>query len=324
MPEVAEGTALVGNDGPLESYFFEAKVTFPSRSDLPYVIIRNWFVSPGKTRWEISSSVLTDPPRVLGAASGDVAYYEPGTNTHFTSKRAYDASVASEPFPLMSNYQVGYTAQVLKIPPTTRPNRTEELLGRTLEVHGNETPASDGIWIDRALGFVVKLVQDEGLNTSFVAEITRLAYNVPIEDHTFDFVPPAGSREVAPSNSGSSGSSTTGTAPAGFFKPAYLPDGYRQRGSGSGSSGGVTSEYTISIKSDKTGDELEIRELFRAGGPLPQQLQGDMLPLPGGTGHVSKVGDRTTLVVLRGDVTIYLTSTSLSVEELGRVAESMR
>jgi len=327
MPDVAEGSAVIGNDGALESYFFEAKVTFPERPELPYVIIRSWYESPGKTRWEISSSVVRYPPRTLVAAGGDVFYYEVDTNTYFTSMDAYDDSIAEEPFPLVSSFQVGYTAGIFKIPSTTRPNRTEELLGRTLEVHGNEMPGSDGVWIDRALGFVVKIVQERDLNPSFVAEITRLAYNVPIDTRAFAFNAPPGALEVDPSSSKASTRSLTPDGfnpPPGFLAPSYLPSGYRPRGTGSGSAGGVTSEYRVTIKNEANGDVLELREHFRAGGPLPQQLQGDKIALKQGTGYISKSDGQTILAFSKGDILVYLQTSTLSVDELVRVAESMR
>jgi hypothetical protein len=264
------------------------------------------------------------PPRILVASGGTVSYYEPATNTHVTSKDAYDETLAGQPFPLMSNYQVGYAAEVGRIAPSTRPTRSEELLGRTLAVYGNESPGTDGLWVDHALSFIVKLERAKDLNAAFVAEITRLAYNVPIEDRVFSFVPPAGSREVDPEARSSGGASSSGPAPDGFLKPTYLPAGYRQRGSGSGTSGGVTSEYTLSIESDTTGDKLEIRELFRAGGPLPQQVQGEKVAMKQGVGYVSIEGGYTVLIFTRGDITSYLRSSQLGVDELIRIAESMQ
>jgi len=192
--------SVVGNEGPLSSYFFEALVTLDDRPDSP-LTIRGWFQKPGKTRWEISTPT-SEYPRTFLIVADEAWSYDPKSN-HYSYRRGLfepgiEPGMDSQPGAELTNYDVGFVPGYARTVLSGLWPKSEELiLGRTVTAHRAD---SSQVWFDAELGFVMRLhdktMLADGTWLPFDAEIVRLAYNVPLDSSVFEFTPPPGAIAV--------------------------------------------------------------------------------------------------------------------------------
>ena len=315
---------------PLGCHYLEARVTSPDApTGSPYGLIRGWYQAPDKTRWEISCAgheACDDfPARVLLVVGADFWFYEPETNTYSQGRESYLAM--QRPFPLLSNYQPG------PVSPGVFDERLqdglvkkkEELLG--IEVINYE----DALWIDEEHQFLLKQVGADAGGSRFVVEVTKVDYNPRLEASIFEFKPPSGAtnrdlmREPTPRPFPTPGPDATVTvfSSSDFPRPAYLPPGFSQRGSSSGSDSRTGLRYQeLRFSNLNSSETISVRQ-ERWSGPPPALPAG----IPVTVGAVDGVrwtsGGETALTFTRGDTVVTVRSATVPFEELLRVAGSL-
>jgi outer membrane lipoprotein-sorting protein len=193
---------------PLSSYYFEARIDFSSQAEgASHGIWRGWWKAPDRTRVEITCEgdpICSDHVRVLVAVGQDVWLYEPDTNTHF---HALDEAYASSgrPFLVPSNYLPGPVPETLfgtDDEPWSIDGR-EKILGKDVTIFNlgaaikrNEREiGSVRYWVDVAHQFALKQVIDREHEGTITIQVTKVDYDLPLDNSIFDFRPPPGSRE---------------------------------------------------------------------------------------------------------------------------------
>jgi hypothetical protein len=175
--------------------------------------------------------------------------------------------------------------------------------------------------------FILRQLIDDGSGNTVSIEVTKVEFDQVIPPDVFVFRPPPGSREVQASQSSSSsftGGQRTITVPAGFYAPAYLPDGYVTVSSGTSSSGGVTSGIERTLSPPGRAGRLVIEERFRAGGFAALGTpMGTPINVKDVQGYWRTEAGDIVLSWEMGDILLTLTGTGLGLDELLRVAESM-
>lgn len=197
------------------------------------------------------------------------------------------------------------------------------------QTRSSREPTTDG------LGPHVATVEPAGMS-EVRAEVTQLVLNQAIEAERFSFQMPPGAREVEGSTPQgavhSRGSTSTGSqqldVPDGFLRPAYLPNEYIVTGSGSGQSnvGTFRTENRLHLGGGREADTpyLVIQQNWRAGGLAESQRIGQPIDIAGSQGYYEASGDETRLTWARDEIIVVLRADALPLDELIRIAESMR
>ena len=353
---VALAVALGRDDAPagaddLSSYYFRAVIDVIQDGESEEDIldtVQGWYQAPNRWRWDFGDGQQQpDAGAVQISDGGSVVYYDRETNT-------YSQQTVAE-------YNEGRPAELMEGPPLIAasffvgwlPFGDRERFFAAFQdgviteadgglVAGRQTDAvtiarQDGsttVWVDREVPFVLKYeARASGGPQGLVrVEVTDLELNEAVEDAVFRFEPPALAREVQnPGRETISGSGTeavgssTVTAPEGFMTPAYVPQGYvvvTTEGTHSGALGGQ--QTLFSVRWEKGGDYFGMQQQFRAGGLSESQRQGSPVSFDGIEGYDQTTPEAARLVFASGDIVVTLEADALDLDELIRIAESMR
>ncbi len=343
---------LFSTSAPIESYYFQANIE--ADDDDVLSTVRAWYEKPDRWRFEFGDFTHTIPgDGSLQASDGEtVWFYEAGTNTYSQQQVAdYFGTMPPEfrdaPLFLPTSLLIGPL-------PTTDPGGFlssytatwtlkehadgGKIAGRPTDMYRYSIPGSGevSLWLDREYPLVLRLELNnpESPQSHLSIEIADLAVNQPIDAARFGFEPPVkrcrGSRRgwrprtsYGYGQSGPMGGQFD--APAGFYNPVYLPDGYTITGTEASTSSvrpEAIAEYIVHL--ENAGARLDIEQRYRAGGLDPSQQQGEPVAIGDTTGYQRTEGDDLLLVWSQGDTIITLRADQLRLEELVRVAESMQ
>ncbi|HEX6030861.1 MAG TPA: helix-turn-helix transcriptional regulator [Tepidiformaceae bacterium] len=204
--------------------------------------------------------------------------------------------------------------------------RKDRLLGRSVTVLQHDSDGPVEVWIDRSSLLVLKLVSDKAGESRIEATVTRLDYDVELDDSLFQFEPPPGvaKQEVDTSWFGPRGEAgLDDEPPQRFFKVELGPGGYRFFGARMGTThvGDVLS-YEILFLSENGGQLLVLQ---RKGEMADSSRTGEMVSVRGNTAWMSR-NDRgwTQVAWEEAGLTIVISADALSVEELLALAASIR
>jgi outer membrane lipoprotein-sorting protein len=334
--------------GRLASYFFRASIDVEGQDDDVLGAVLGWYQAPDRWHWDFGDPA-SEPDRgsVLVSDGENVLFYDRETNTYTRQTIAgYNAGRPAEltegPPLFVGSFFIGWLPYgdrertLAAFPDAAITEAEGELVaGRLTDVVKLTGPGGVmTLWIDRELPFVLKYEarSTAGPQHLIAVEIVDLALNEPIDEGVFRFEPPPGALEVQPGASGSSSGSGTDrlgsgavTPPAGFLAPAYVPDGYvvvRTEGSHSGVDGRQTS-FAVTWEGSG-GDSLEMVQRFRADGLSDTQRTGVPVTVAGVEGYDQSAGGTARLVWATGDIVVTLSAGALPMDELTRIAGSMR
>jgi hypothetical protein len=197
---------------------------------------------------------------------------------------------------------------------------------------GAGTETSGGVVrvaIDPERMFIMRWeVDGEGGGASYRVEVVALDYGASVESSRFVFDPPPGASEL-PADEGSCSSSSGPfggqqvSVPAGFLRPAYVPQGFEQTASASetGSEGCRITAASVLLERDG-GGYLLLRQRLRFELPDTVLAWGPV-SLDGRDGYHDFGGATRRLAWQQGEVAALLESDVLAIDELIRVANSM-
>jgi outer membrane lipoprotein-sorting protein len=356
---VAGGICLLSRDrgseeesNGLTSYEFEARVeveTDRNEADDVLDTVRGWYVAKDRWRWEFSNS---DPGRVeegsIQVSDGkSVWWYDRPTNTYYRQDlEEYRASLPPElgegPTLLFLSLPIGPVPPRLAAVFAGDPIGREEVAGRPAQIlqSTRADPGREGtttVWLDEEFPFILKFsaMDAAGINSA-TAEAVSLSFNDRLEGDLFRFEVPPGAKEVqAPpadpllstgvfsSTSSHIGPGTNFSVPAGFLRPGYVPAGFNARGTST--SGGQSATTFVSLRFETgAGGYLVLEQQIRAGGLAESHKQGRQVDVAGGTGYETNAGAERRLVWAHGDMVLKLLSDVLPLQELLRIAASVR
>jgi outer membrane lipoprotein-sorting protein len=337
----------------LTSYEFEARVEVEVDRDEAHDAldtIRGWSVVKDRWRWEFSAS---DPDRVeegsIEVSDGESVWsYNRPTNMYYRHDlEEYRASLPPElsegPTSLLLGLLIG------PIPPSVAeafaasdPIGREDVAGRPARIlqstHGDpERESKTTVWVDEEFPFVLKFTATNAARSgSATATVKSVSFNDRLDGDLFRFKEPPGAKEVeAPppdpffanvvssSTNVQTGPSRTLSVPPGFLRPGYVPAGFRPRETHtSGGQSGMTFGR-LGFESG-TGGYVTLEQQMRAGGLAESHKQGRRVDVAGGEGYETNAATERRLVWAQGDMVLRLLSDSLPLQELVRIAESVR
>jgi hypothetical protein len=193
------------------------------------------------------------------------------------------------------------------------------------------------VWVDQAYDFILRFEtpyapsspEDEDPGT-LEAEVRLVQFNVDIDDAVFAFEPPPGSRETPPDDGTTFGSGSSGSLgsnvppPEGFLAVTDVPEGYEATlHEQSGTAQGITS-YGVTYESPDRNALLRVEQTMRAGGLADSQRVGEPVEVGDTIGYLTADGPVLILTWPRDDLVIRMTAIGPKLDELLRVAESMR
>jgi outer membrane lipoprotein-sorting protein len=333
------------------TYYFEGRVQQPPTAGrlagAQVETVKAWYQAPDRLRLEVGyedARAGTQPS--LYVVEGDTLHnYEPSTNSYQTRPRPESmlkarghpgmplgplpAESLEEYFESLNTGTWGIVGE-------------ERLLGRRTQIIERDlrTVSEDSViryWIDPAYLFVMRYQSVEKSGTT-TWEITQFAYDKPVDKTLFEFEAPRGAREVRPSATptpapGGTSSITIGGAtislPAGYLKISYLPPGYAFRSvRQSSSSGSGPARSLIELRfedgSSPTPGHLIISQTI-GSGDVPGNLRtAETFSVNGFDVYVSRSSEGDVLAWKQGAVLVTLTANSIGVDELLRVAGSMK
>ena len=225
----------------------------------------------------------------------------------------------SVPFPLVSNIAIGPLVSYLD-PATALPAGQETVLG----VLGDVYKQGGVTWVlDSRREFVMKQEFDADQPMSNVKiEVTKVEFDRKLPASTWVFTPPSDARRPQPVSSTSQVPDWALTPiPSPFHTPGYVPRGFVSRsGANSANREGVKTDRSTWELGDKS---FEVSQVLRPSGPLSTPIG---TPVAAGEFNAVWVtrGDRIELAWNAGDLAITVSSSDLPLEELVRIAESLR
>jgi outer membrane lipoprotein-sorting protein len=322
------------------SYHFVASLDVQNSSgaeDRPFNRIEGWY-EPGRG---LRLDLDYDDPSLAGMGSklfsnsDGLVFYDGKTNTYTKSDRTEIADRYPDAGYGLSFFLGPLAAESIDdlfpsgTGATSQQTGSERAFGLDLDVIQvtGGTGGTSTFWIDPKRNFVVRYQSNEAPQT-IDAEMQSLEFGNDIDDGIFAFVPPPDAVEAQPSSS--SGGTSLGpfggpAVPtlAGFLAVKYLPAGYLALAGSTTGSTGRTSAYTVSLGVDKV-PTLFIEQQYRAGGALPvKSASAETVTVNGHDGYQTTVNGEKRLVWSDGDIVVTLRTTTLHVEELTRIAESM-
>jgi outer membrane lipoprotein-sorting protein len=313
--------------------------------------LRAWYAAPDKWRREFGSDdpQLADMTSVQVSNGETLSYLEGRANLYYEQAltdevRATSGSIGiAVPIGPVPGELVRHWRERSAEARSHSPGE-DRLLGRKVEVIALETTEGQqvSVWLDAEYGFVLHYEsaaapgRSEG-GQSVRAEITELRYNAKVDEERFVFEPPAGARRVDPPDvpgaTRATGSLSAGgrdvSVPPGFLTPGYIPEGYVVSGSGTSvMANNIITRVETRLKPaglrSGGGPFLSIQQQVRAGG-MPASLRAGASTRVGAfDAYQSEVAGVRRLVWYRDELVLTLTSDSLSLDELRRIAESMR
>jgi outer membrane lipoprotein-sorting protein len=337
----------------LKSYEFEARLeveTDRDEADDALDTIRGWSVAKDRWRWEFSSS---DPDRVeegsIQVSDGkSIWWYDRPTNMYYRHDlEEYRASLPPElaegPTLLLSGPLVGPVPPILtEALAASDPIGREEVASRSAKIlqaplgaPGSESRTT--LWLDEEFPFVLKFTATGAAGSGgATATVVSVSFNGRLEGDLFRFKAPAGAKEVeAPppdpifgnvvssSTNVQMGPSRTLSVPPGFLRPEYVPAGFRPRETHT--SGGLSGTTFVRLGFESgAGGHVTLEQQMRAGGLAESHKQGRHVAVDGGDGYETNAGTERRLVWAKGDMVLKLLSDNLPLQELVRIAESVR
>ena len=349
---VALAVALGRDDAPagaddLSSYYFRAVIEVEQEDDVLDSVL-GWYEAPDRWRWDFGDGQQQPDAGAVQMSDGEtVVYYDRETNTYFRQasadyNQARPAELTDGPPLITGSFFLGWLPYGDRErffgalgTGSSEDGDGGEIAGRQTDVvivtgqHGNTT-----FWVDRELPFVLKYeAEASGGSQSLIrAEVVDLVLNETVDDDVFRFHPPALAREVPPPGQGlvsSSGSGVLGgavTAPAGFLTPTYTPSAYNMVETAAEYSGalGGQQQTQYSVRWENAGNYLSMVQQFRAGGLSETQKQGSPVRFDGVDGYDQTTPAGPRLVFATGDIVVTLEANALDLNELIRIAESVR
>ena len=305
---------------PYRSYAFEARMTSPDATGT--TIIRGWYEAPSRTRWDIGPEgpEYDGRVRVLILTEKGSVIYEPSNNTYGEDAHASGAKLPPVPYPLVSNAAIGPMVSYLD-PAKALPLGKETLLGVQGDVY-----KQDGVrWVvDPKREFVMKQEFDAaGPMSNVKIEITWVEFDRGLPASTWAFTPPADAKRLQPGASAPPGPAQTRTPVVNpFLSPDYVPNGYgnpRTEQSASGRGDLLAERRTWELGAQS----FEIRQVVQAGRPPITPLGTPVSQDDFNAVWVTQ-GDVLVLAWNAGELVISVSSSNLPLEELVRIAESLR
>jgi hypothetical protein len=218
----------------------------------------------------------------------------------------------------------------------------EEVAGRPARIL--QAPLSDPsregrttLWLDEEFPFILKFTATGAAGSgSATATVVSVSFNDRLDADLFRFKAPPGAKEVeAPppdplfgnvvssSTNVQTGASRTLSVPPGFLRPGYVPAGFRPRETHtSGGQSGMTF-LRLGFESG-AGGYVTLEQQMRAGGLAESHKQGRQVDVAGGDGYETNAATERRLVWAEGDMVLRLLSDVLPLQELVRIAESVR
>jgi outer membrane lipoprotein-sorting protein len=202
-------------------------------------------------------------------------------------------------------------------------------------------------WMEPTSGFILKERLHYSDGSEYRAEVKKLTFNGRVDPSAFVFNPPKDAVEASTSGGGQSFSGTGWqpgqTVPSGFGVPTYVPSGLVFRQGQQETLNGKPSSFSVdygpaleplvirgtpvpnpsSLRSDET-PVIKLSEGVRKGGLDTSMKVGTPTPASFGQAYVLKNGDASLLLWSRGDVIYGLAGRGIALEELIKVAESIR
>jgi outer membrane lipoprotein-sorting protein len=310
--------------------------------------VQGWYDAPDRWRWDFGDATSDpDSGSQLISDGETVVHYDRETNTYSRQtipdyRGGLPAQLTEGPPVLPASIYIGWLPygdreEFLQAWKDTRLEIADggEIAGRDTDAVTLEHQAGTvTLWIDRELPFVLKYEARStgGSQQLIAAELVELALNEPVDAAVFRFEPPSGALEVPAGRGGSSSGSGTEhlgggiIAPEGFLTPAYLPAGYvvvRTEGASAAGLGGRETRFSVRLE-DTGGSYLLIEQQFRAGGLSETQKQGRRVSLDSETAYDQSTPDVARLTLAMADIVVTLESDALGLDELLRVAGSLR
>jgi outer membrane lipoprotein-sorting protein len=336
----------------LRSYYFRATIEVEQRDaglgDHVLDTLEGWYDGTGRWRWSFGDSERAEAGGVQDADGETFVYYDRETNVYYRQPlEAFNEGRSPEltegPPLIAGSFLIGWI-------PYGDPERFFEGFQDAMredspggEVAGRPSHvvtltrqgATLTFWIDRHLPFVLKYEArdpDPSSPQSLVrVEIVELELNQDVPDEVFVFQPPDGALEVEPPGRSIAGSSSSGSAgggvpasPEGFLTPRYVPAGYEMTTSGTSYAGIANRATRYDLRLEGGDAYLNITQQFRAGGMAASQKTGEPVSVSGAPAYLQSAAGELRLVWASGDIVLTLASNALDLDELLRVAESMR
>ncbi len=229
----------------------------------------------------------------------------------------------------------------------TAPSRGDD--GEAVEPVGTATPRPGGsaagtatpsspehtaggvgrIWVDTNLMFVMRHEIDGGEgHQSALFEVTTLDHGIAIDGDLLRFEPPPGARKVESMTAAECGGSSGPlggpgfSAPAGFLRPSYAPEGFLGGSAGAQSGPGCELVGAWSLLSATGGAGYALLQQ-RVRVDVPDALRaGEPVDVSGQDGYHHAEGGVERLAWREGELVAMLESDTLPFEELRRIAES--
>jgi outer membrane lipoprotein-sorting protein len=324
--------------------------------------IRGWSVAKDRWRWEFSTSDPTrvEEGSIQVSDGKSVWSYDRPTNLYYQQRlEEYQGSQPPElgegPTSLFLSLMIGpVPPNVAEAFAVSDPIGREEVAGRPARIlqstHGDpERESKTTVWVDEELPFVLKFTATNAAGSgSATATVVSVSFNDRLDADLFRFKAPPGAKEVqAPSagsvseNCGSSssapvfsnwvcsstdvqtGPSRTLSVPPGFLRPGYVPAGFRPRETHTSSGPSGMTFVRLGFESG-AGGYVTLEQQMRAGGLAESHRQGRQVDVDGGDGYETNAGTERRLVWAQGDMVLRLLSDVLPLQELVRIAESLR
>ena len=344
--------------GHYRSFYFEARIEVPETVDDDILgEMKAWYEAPGRWRYEFSSY---DPTRVhetvIQVSNGQQYWlYRGETNTYATGDAKQYLSnfglpeTEAPPPPsfglLLGPAPLGdvhaYLQALAEAGNTTLTTQASErtIAGRRADRVDMSGPGdhTSSVWLDQDYDFILRFETpyapsspEDAAAGSLEAEVLIVEFNQAIDDTVFAFEPPPGSREASPDDGTSVGSGSSGSLgenvppPDGFFAVTDLPEGYEATlHEQSGTAQGITS-YGVTYEAPDGSGTLRVQQTLRAGGLADSQRTGEPVTIGDSQAYLQREGGETALLWADGDLVIRVSTNTLDVDELLRVAESMR
>jgi hypothetical protein len=248
-------------------------------------------------------------------------FYEPTDNT-YQRGREDNGLLTGRPYPLLSNFQPGpLVGGYIEELASGLPKKTAFLLGKRVTNFG------DVFWIDEKHQFMLRQVGADAGRTRFLVEVTKVDYNPRLNPSVFDFTPPAGATAKAIPTPGTlaippPGPNATRTAGLDFWDPSYVPPSYRDSGSSS-VIGSNLSYSEVRYRHVSGTGEFTIRQEQRSGSATRTPAEATAVAIAGRIVTPSPGGNERVVTFTLRDRVITVSSATLPLEELQRVAESI-
>lgn len=305
------GMARSEPGGPLHAFYAEAVVEVAPGLDDPLAdlrgpsrsVVRWWYApSPNRWRWEVetvaprlsagTAVTVFDGDEMWSIEAHSTDYRRHGAPMEVVLSPTFSAPVGPANLGSMDAFLEHWHGAKQSVEVVGE----ETVLGRRTEIvemrpawhmassSGNSSGSRDEegavsggvvrIFIDPERMFVMRWeVDGEGGGQSYRAEVTRLDYEVPVDEDRFAFTPPAGATERT--DDGASCTSSTGLqdagtidVPPGFLRPTTLPDGFHATSAGSeGAPNGCDAVAAWALLEDGTGARILLEQRRRPDVP---------------------------------------------------------